>query len=56
MKELIDKKFIQKENKEFSSGLGIIVTMFSKYFVPKSTLSEIQKKNLDLLKATNYRL
>ena len=30
--------------------------MFSKYFIPKKYFSEMQQKNLDLLKQTNYRL
>lgn len=54
--ELLDNNFIQRENNEFSNGLGIIVTMFSKYFIPKKYFSEMQQKNLDLLKQTNYRL
>lgn len=56
LNELLDKNFIQRENSEFSNGLGIIVTMFSKYFIPKKYFSEMQQKNLDLLKQTNYRL
>ena len=54
--ELLDNNFIQRENSDFSNGLGIIVTMFSKYFIPKKYFSEMQQKNLDLLKQTNYRL
>ena len=54
--ELLDNNFIQRENSNFSNGLGIIVTMFSKYFIPKKYFSEMQQKNLDLLKQTNYRL
>ena len=56
LNELLDNNFIQRENSEFSNGLGIIVTMFSKYFIPKKYFSEMQQKNLDLLKRTNYRL
>ena len=56
LNELLDNNFIQRENNEFSNGLGIIVTMFSKYFIPKKYFSEMQQKNLDLLKQTNYRL
>ena len=56
LNELLDNNFIQRENIEFSNGLGIIVTMFSKYFIPKKYFSEMQQKNLDLLKQTNYRL
>lgn len=56
LNELLDNNFIQRENSEFSNGLGIIVTMFSKYFIPKKYFSEMQQKNLDLLKQTNYRL
>lgn len=56
LSELLENHFIQKENVEFSNGLGIIVTMFSKYFIPKKYFSEMQQKNLDLLKQTNYRL
>ncbi|MDD7894297.1 hypothetical protein [Metamycoplasma hyosynoviae] len=56
LNELIENHYLQKENTEFSNGLGIIVTMFSKYFIPKKYFSEIQEKNLDLLKETNYRL
>jgi len=56
LNELLDNNFIQQENSEFSNGLGIIVTMFSKYFIPKKYFSEMQQKNLDLLKQTNYRL
>lgn len=56
LNELLDNNFIQRENSDFSNGLGIIVTMFSKYFIPKKYFSEIQQKNLDLLKQTNYRL
>ena len=56
LNELLDNNFIQRENIDFSNGLGIIVTMFSKYFIPKKYFSEMQQKNLDLLKQTNYRL
>ena len=56
LSELLDNNFIQRENSDFSNGLGIIVTMFSKYFIPKKYFSEMQQKNLDLLKQTNYRL
>lgn len=56
LNELLDNNFIQRENSDFSNGLGIIVTMFSKYFIPKKYFSEMQQKNLDLLKQTNYRL
>ena len=56
LNELLDNNFIQRENNDFSNGLGIIVTMFSKYFIPKKYFSEMQQKNLDLLKQTNYRL
>ena len=56
LNELLDNNFIQQENSDFSNGLGIIVTMFSKYFIPKKYFSEMQQKNLDLLKQTNYRL
>lgn len=56
LNELLNNNFIQRENSEFSNGLGIIVTMFSKYFIPKKYFSEMQQKNLDLLKQTNYRL
>lgn len=56
LNELLENNFIQQENSEFSNGLGIIVTMFSKYFIPKKYFSEMQQKNLDLLKQTNYRL
>lgn len=56
LNELLDNNFIQRENTDFSNGLGIIVTMFSKYFIPKKYFSEMQQKNLDLLKQTNYRL
>lgn len=56
LNELLDNNFIQRENSNFSNGLGIIVTMFSKYFIPKKYFSEMQQKNLDLLKQTNYRL
>ncbi|WP_406615665.1 hypothetical protein ACJA25_00465 [Mycoplasmopsis hyopharyngis] len=56
LNELLEHHYIQRENKDFSNQLGIIVTMFSKYFIPKKYFSEIQQKNLDLLKQTNYRL
>ena len=56
LNELLDNNFLQRENSDFSNGLGIIVTMFSKYFIPKKYFSEMQQKNLDLLKQTNYRL
>lgn len=56
LNELLDNNFIQRESSDFSNGLGIIVTMFSKYFIPKKYFSEMQQKNLDLLKQTNYRL
>ena len=56
LNELLDNNFIQRENSDFSNGLGIIVTMFSKYLIPKKYFSEMQQKNLDLLKQTNYRL
>lgn len=56
LKELIDHTFLQKEDYEFQNGLGLIVTMFSKYFVPKSQLNGLQLTNLELLKEQNYRL
>lgn len=56
LQTLLEQNYIQKESKEYSDGLGLIVTMFSKFFVPKSTISEIQIKNLSLLKSQNYRL
>lgn len=56
LSELLENHFIQRENKDFNKGLGIVVTMFSKYFVPKKYFSDIQQRNLDLLRETNYRL
>ncbi|MBZ4203398.1 hypothetical protein [Mycoplasma tauri] len=56
LEKLVNNNFIQVDNKEFSEGLGLVVTMFSKYFVPKKELGEIQLKNLNLLKQQNYRL
>ncbi|WP_444704929.1 hypothetical protein ACT1UH_02970 [Mycoplasma sp. 332] len=56
LNELLKNFYIQRENKEFNNGLGIVVTMFSKFFIPKKFFSELQQKNLDLLKKTNYRL
>ncbi|MBN0919678.1 hypothetical protein [[Mycoplasma] gypis] len=56
LEELIKNNFIQVENLELFNGLGIIATMFSKNFVPKKVLGEIQIKNLEIMKETNYRL
>ncbi|KDE41893.1 hypothetical protein PUW84_00690 [Metamycoplasma hyosynoviae] len=56
LEELLTHHFMQRENLKFSNELGIIVTMFSKFFIPAKYFSEMQKKNLDLLKETNYRL
>ncbi|CRH45839.1 Uncharacterised protein [Chlamydia trachomatis] len=54
--ELINKHFIQKIDKSFKSDLGISVTMYSKYFIPKSELSEYQLKQLDSLKKDDYKM
>ncbi|WP_330463184.1 hypothetical protein [Metamycoplasma gateae] len=54
--ELINKHFIQEIDKSFKSDLGISVTMYSKYFIPKSELSEYQLKQLDSLKKDDYKM
>ncbi|MHA3802111.1 hypothetical protein [Mycoplasma sp. VS30B] len=56
MDSLIKNKYLQKTNEEFSGGMGIICTMFTKYFVPSKQISLIQKKQLEMLKEQNYRL
>ncbi|WP_373590271.1 hypothetical protein [Metamycoplasma equirhinis] len=55
-KELEQNYFIQKNNENFKENLGIICTMYSKYFIPKSQLGESQLKYLDSLKNDDYRL
>ncbi|WP_412031269.1 hypothetical protein [Metamycoplasma buccale] len=54
--KLIENNFVQVENSEFSDGLGAIVTMFSKMFIPKKFISDLQLKTLNQLKNQNYRL
>ncbi|QIW62517.1 hypothetical protein [Mycoplasmopsis gallinacea] len=54
--QVVNQTYLQKENKEFGDELGLIVSMYSKFFVPKNAMSEIQKKQLDNLKKTNKRL
>lgn len=56
LNELSSKKFLQIDNKEEFDGLGIVVTMYSKEFVPEAELSTYQRKNLEQLKKTNLRL
>ncbi|WP_416754779.1 hypothetical protein ACM0JF_01010 [Mycoplasma sp. 654] len=56
MNSLVKNKYLQKTNSDFSGGMGIICTMFTKYFVPSSQMSLIQKKQLEILKEQNYRL
>ncbi|WP_027120067.1 hypothetical protein [[Mycoplasma] testudinis] len=56
LNELIEKKFLQKYDADFDNGLGIIVTMYSKMFLPDSSLDEMQIKNSESLKKSNFRL
>ncbi|WP_235732229.1 hypothetical protein [Mycoplasmopsis felifaucium] len=56
LNELITQTYLQNYDPDFQNGLGLVVTMFSKYFVPSEQLGTIQKKNLELLKEQNYRL
>ncbi|MEA4276183.1 hypothetical protein [Mycoplasma sp. 21DD0573] len=53
---LVKDKFIYETSSTFSEGLGINVIMYSKLFTPNSEMSEIQKKQFELLKSTNFRL
>lgn len=55
-KELIENTYLQKEDLAFKEGMGIIVTMFSKYFVPKNELSDLQLKQFEALKTKDYKL
>ncbi len=55
-KLLIENHFIQKINNSFKSDLGISCTMYSKYFIPKSELSEYQLKQLEALKKDDYKM
>ncbi|WP_029608920.1 hypothetical protein [Mycoplasma simbae] len=56
LEELIKNHYIQREDMNYKNGVGLIVTMFSKYFIPKKNLNMIQMKMLDDLRETNYRL
>ncbi|VEU58400.1 hypothetical protein [Mycoplasmopsis gallinacea] len=56
IEQIVEKKYLQKENQDFEDGLGLIVSMYSKFFVPESQISTIQKRQLDNLKKTNERL
>lgn len=55
-KQLEKNKFVQKYDDSFKENLGISVTMYSKYFIPKSELGEAQIKYLETLKKDDYRL
>lgn len=56
LSELIENKFIQVEDKDFAHGFGLIVSMFSKFFVKASAISDLQRKNFERLKEENFRL
>ncbi|WP_036452803.1 hypothetical protein [Mycoplasma buteonis] len=56
LKDLINNKYIYKEDSKFDNDAGITVIMFSREFVPSSQMSPLQKKHLDSLKVKNYRL
>ncbi|MDD7893535.1 hypothetical protein PUW87_01110 [Metamycoplasma hyosynoviae] len=55
-KELENKSYIQKIDETFKENLGISCTMYSKYFIPKKEISEIQLKYLENLKTENHRM
>ncbi|VEU75602.1 Uncharacterised protein [Mycoplasmopsis maculosa] len=56
LNELIKNHFVFKTDENFMNGLGLSVVMYSKFFVPKRTMSNIQIKQLEQLKEQNYRL
>ncbi|UZW64358.1 MarR family transcriptional regulator [Mycoplasmopsis synoviae] len=55
VEELNQNTFLMKWDFEFQN-VGAVVIMYSKNFVPKSTISKIQQAQFDELKKTNYRL
>ncbi|APJ38509.1 hypothetical protein [Mycoplasmopsis pullorum] len=54
--ELTEKTFIQKDLETFEENLGLIVSMYSKFFIPKKEISNVQLKQFEALKQKNYRL
>lgn len=56
LEKLIDKKFLQKEDLAFKNNTGIIVSMFSKMFVPAKLITNLQIKQWEELKNDNPRL
>lgn len=55
LNKIIKETFIQEYNADFGDGLGIICTMFSKFFVPRKTISQVQVKFFNQLKEENYK-
>lgn len=55
LNKIIKETYIQEEDKDFGDGLGIICTMFSKFFTPKKTISPVQIKFFNELKKENYK-
>lgn len=55
LNEIITKTFLQISNDDAFNGLGIIISMFSKNFVPSSTISPSQRVYLNKLKEENYK-
>lgn len=55
VEELNQNTFLMKWDFEFQN-VGAVAIMYSKNFVPKSTISKIQQAQFDELKKTNHRL
>ncbi|KUH47276.1 hypothetical protein, partial [Mycoplasmopsis meleagridis] len=53
---LIKNKFLQAENLEFKNNFGLIVTIYSKLFVPAETIDSLQLAKWEDMKEENYRL
>lgn len=53
---MLDQKFLQKFDPNFKDGLGLCVTMYSKFFVKSSEFNDFQLKNLKDLEKNNYGL
>lgn len=56
LNELLESSFLQTDLTNFDNGAGLIVSMYSKFFVPKKEISEAQKNFLDNLKENNYKI
>ncbi|KUH47517.1 hypothetical protein, partial [Mycoplasmopsis meleagridis] len=53
---LIKDKFLQVEYLEFKQNLGIVITIYSKLFVPAETIDSLQLAKWEDMKQENYRL